>query len=151
MGVGIQSNVHTSVAQPLTNYLRVDSQHHHHSRMGMPEVVEPYPCDARGLRNLGKSLGHLLGIQRGLPGHRYGRLLPLHPGSQASARHDVRLLHRGGPGCCGQDRLLACSSVHEQLHGLGPLHAAGVHGRQRDQMGPRTQYIRTYDDLFAVP
>ena len=39
-----------------------------------------------------------------LPGHRYGRLLPLHPGSQASARYDGRLLHRGGPGCCGHDQ-----------------------------------------------
>ena len=29
---------------------------------------------------------------------------PLHPGSQASARYDGRLLHRGGPGCCGHDQ-----------------------------------------------
>ena len=44
-----------------------------------------------------------------LPGHRDGRLLPFHPLSQASTRHDIRLLRRGGPGCGGQDR-----------HGSGP-------------------------------
>ena len=46
----------------------------------------------------------VVGYGRLLPGHRYGRLLPLHPGSQASARYDGRLLHRGGPGCCGHDQ-----------------------------------------------
>ena len=38
------------------------------------------------------------------PGHRHGRRLPLHPGLQASTRYDIRLLHRGGPRCGGQDR-----------------------------------------------
>ena len=36
-------------------------------------------------------------------GHRHGRLLPLHPGLQASTGHDFRLPHRGGPGRGGQD------------------------------------------------
>ena len=40
---------------------------------------------------------------------RDGRLLPLHPGPQASEGHDLRLLHRGGAGGRGQNG-----------HGSGP-------------------------------
>ncbi len=72
-----------------------------------------------------------------LPGHGDGRLLPLHPGPQAPTGHDLRLLHRGGPGCgqdrhdrglCGrQDKPAQRQRLRLRLQGLQGLPADGGH------------------------